>query len=305
MEYVKYQHIEKLGSSEVDGILNGEVHLSYKIDGTNGCVYLKDDGTLGYGSRRRPLTPEDDNQGFATGIEADEATKAGLLGYLTRHPDRIVYGEWLVPVSLKTYAADAWKHFYVFDVFVPSTGEYIPYTDYSKELAEWPAIKVIPEIAVLLNPAESDIEAWLRKTGDWLVTSGLGEGIVIKNYGYVNRYGRRTWAKMLTEDFRKNRKSLHILNAVAKEEGTVEHLIISSMLTPEHVLKEKAKMEESAPWSNKRIPELFNRVFLEFFRDNWEKILKKYHDPVIDFKRLRKESMAFIKSVIGIKEAGK
>lgn len=42
MEFKKYQHIEKLGSSETDGILKGTVHLSFKIDGTNGCIYLRD-----------------------------------------------------------------------------------------------------------------------------------------------------------------------------------------------------------------------------------------------------------------------
>ncbi len=43
MEYKSYQHIEKLGSSEVEGILNGTCYLTYKIDGTNGCIYLSDD----------------------------------------------------------------------------------------------------------------------------------------------------------------------------------------------------------------------------------------------------------------------
>jgi hypothetical protein len=63
MEYKKYQHIEKLGTHEVEGILNGEVHLTYKIDGTNSCVYLKND-ELAFGSRNRELSLDQDNQGF-------------------------------------------------------------------------------------------------------------------------------------------------------------------------------------------------------------------------------------------------
>ena len=46
MIYKSYQHIEKLGTSETEGILKGEVHLSYKIDGSNGCIYLKDNFEL-------------------------------------------------------------------------------------------------------------------------------------------------------------------------------------------------------------------------------------------------------------------
>lgn len=44
MFYKSYQHIKKLGTSETEGILKGKVHLSYKIDGSNGCIYLKDNG---------------------------------------------------------------------------------------------------------------------------------------------------------------------------------------------------------------------------------------------------------------------
>lgn len=39
MEFKKYQHVEKLSTSEVEGILNGTVYLFYKIDGTNGCIF--------------------------------------------------------------------------------------------------------------------------------------------------------------------------------------------------------------------------------------------------------------------------
>lgn len=29
---------------------------------------------------------------------------------------------------------------------------------------------------------------------------------------------------------------------------------------------------------------LLNQVFIEFFKDNWEIILKKFRNPIIDFK---------------------
>ncbi len=40
MKYKSSQHIEKLGTTEVEGILNGKCYLTYKIDWTNGCIYL-------------------------------------------------------------------------------------------------------------------------------------------------------------------------------------------------------------------------------------------------------------------------
>ena len=41
----------------------------------------------------------------------------------------------------------------------------------------------------------------LQDTGNYLITSGLGEGIVIKNYDFINNEGKTVWAKMLTEDY--------------------------------------------------------------------------------------------------------
>ena len=40
MQYKSYQHIEKLGRDEVEGILNGKCYIQPKIDGTNSVLYL-------------------------------------------------------------------------------------------------------------------------------------------------------------------------------------------------------------------------------------------------------------------------
>ena len=306
IDYTKYQHIEKIGSGEVDGILNGTCYLFYKIDGTNGCVwYDEEKGSLRYGSRNRELSLEQDNSGFMEMMENEprlKPTHDDLLRFLSWHKNLIVYGEWLVPVNIKRYKDDAWKNFYVFDVYDANTGEYWKYEDY-KEIfdKEYPNIKYIPIICKLGNPIEADIKLHLQDTGDFLISEGVGEGIVIKNYSFVNRYGRRTWAKMLTEDFLTNKKGLRAKKREAQEAGeTIERNIIK-MMTVDHVLKEKAKTMESrgsSTWESKFIPELLNRAFTEFIRDNWEIILKKFHNPTINFQTLKRYSDEFVKSII-------
>lgn len=135
MHYRPYQHVEKIGTSLTDGILDGTVYLSYKIDGTNGCVYLSDDGqSLSFGSRRVELSFVDDNRGFVAMMTNDKTTYDNLKCYLTRYPDRIIYGEWLVPVTIKRYKEDTWKHFYIFDIFDTTTGRYVNYDDYKDDL---------------------------------------------------------------------------------------------------------------------------------------------------------------------------
>ena len=46
MNFTKYQHVERLGTTETDGILDGDVLVFPKIDGTNCSVWLGDDGDV-------------------------------------------------------------------------------------------------------------------------------------------------------------------------------------------------------------------------------------------------------------------
>ena len=74
MEYKPYQHVEKLGTAEVEGILKGDVYAFYKIDGTNTCVWLDQGGKLAYGSRKRVLDDSKlgDNQGIVKAMNSPE-----------------------------------------------------------------------------------------------------------------------------------------------------------------------------------------------------------------------------------------
>ena len=44
MEFTKYQHIEKLGNRETEGLLDGMCYIFYKIDGTNASVWMDGEG---------------------------------------------------------------------------------------------------------------------------------------------------------------------------------------------------------------------------------------------------------------------
>lgn len=67
--------------------LSRECVISEKIDGTNACIYIGDDGAFLTGSRSRWITPKDDNFGFARWAteHRDELLKLGP----GRH-----FGEW-------------------------------------------------------------------------------------------------------------------------------------------------------------------------------------------------------------------
>jgi hypothetical protein len=85
-----------------------EVIVTEKIDGTNACVVIGEDGSIAAQSRSRLITPQDDNYGFAKWVEtnADELRKLGP-GY---H-----YGEWWGQGIQRNYGLTE-KRFSLFNV---------------------------------------------------------------------------------------------------------------------------------------------------------------------------------------------
>jgi hypothetical protein len=88
--------------------LSRECIVTEKIDGTNGLVYVTEDGDVFAGSRSRWITPEDDNYGFAKWVAGnrDELLKLGP----GRH-----YGEWWGHGIQRNYSQTR-KRFSLFNV---------------------------------------------------------------------------------------------------------------------------------------------------------------------------------------------
>ena len=64
-----------------------DVIVTEKIDGTNGCIFIGEEGEFLTGSRNRWITPEDDNHGFSRWAQDHNAE------LLTLGPGRH-FGEW-------------------------------------------------------------------------------------------------------------------------------------------------------------------------------------------------------------------
>jgi len=284
MEFKAYQHIERFCTSEVADINNGVCHVFPKVDGTNSSVWLNAEGQLCAGSRNRELSLEKDNAGFL----AEVVKSPEVIGYLFKHPNHRLYGEFLVPHFLKTYRDDAWRKFYVFDVCVDTEGEveYLPYSVYVPLLEEF-KINYISLMAEVHNGSVEQFYALLDKN-QYLIKDGqgAGEGIVIKNYSYKNRYGRTTWAKIVRSEFKElNHKTMGA--PIIKGEIMVEQDIVNKFCTTALIEKEFAKIvTEEGAWSSKFIPRLLNVVFYTLVKeDSWE-IVKEFKNPTINYKVL-------------------
>lgn len=289
MKYQKYQHIERLGTSEVDGVLDGTVYLFTKLDGTNQVVY-SDGHEVMSGSRNRCLTVENDNAGSYSYVLSQEKFKK----FFEKYPDVYLYGEFLVKHHIRTYEDDAWKKLYVFDV-MQEDGSYLTYEEYVPMLEEF-GIEYIPLIAKLENPTEEQVREYVDKCTFLQTGDNVGEGIVIKRYDYTNKYGRRTWAKIVRGEFKHTKKANKpIVGEV------IEKDIVDNFCTEQFIRKEYEKIvNDVGEWNSKMIPRLLGTVWHEFVKEETYNFVKKYKNPKIDFKILNIMVTDKIKEVIGI-----
>lgn len=295
MEFKRYQHIERFGTDEVQGIELGTCYVFPKIDGTNSQCYLNDNGELRCGSRNRELTLDNDNAGFYNSM----INEKNIIDYLHKYPNHRIFGEWLVPHSLKTYRDDAWRKFYIFDVCENDENDklkYIPYEEY-KDLLEEFNINYIKPIKIIKNGTFEDflkcteINTFLIKNG-----KGVGEGVVIKNYNFKNKYGRTTWAKIVTNEFKEKRG--REMGSPFKENILIEQQIVDKYITESLVEKEYGKIKlEKDGWSSKYIPMLLSKIYYELINEEMWHILKEFKNPTINFKTLNQICIMKIKEI--------
>lgn len=276
MIFRRYQHLERFGTVETEGIDKGMCYIYPKIDGTNSSLWWN--GGLQAGSRNRHLTLENDNAGFYEWALKQE----NIIELFLHYPNLRLYGEWLVPHTLKTYQESAWRNFYVFDVM--SGDEYLHYDDYSKILSTH-GIEYIPPICRVEDPTYERLIAQLEKN-DYLIEDGkgTGEGIVIKNYDYINRFGRVVWAKIVKNEFKAKHRKREVTEL--KENKIIEQEIAEKFVTKSLVEKEFAKIESESGWSSKLIPRLLNTVFYCLIKEDSWNFIKEHKNPTIDYKRL-------------------
>ncbi len=284
MEFRKYQHVERFGNDEVEGIEFGELFIFPKLDGSNGSIWL-DNGEIKAGSRNRVLALDNDNAGFLQYVLDNKKFKE----YLLKHPNHRLYGEWLVPHSFKNYREDAWKRFYIFDIVVEydeENYEYLTYDIYKPLLEEFDLDFILPICKMKNGSYDAFLKAIEKNTFMVKDDAGVGEGIVIKNYDYKNKYGRITWAKIVTNEFKeKNIKAMGTTEIEAKK--MVEEEIVNSYCTEAFIEKEYAKIvNDKEGWTSRYIPELLGRVYSELIKEESWNFVKEFKQPTINYKTL-------------------
>lgn len=282
MQFEKYQHVERFGKPDTQGIEDGMCYVFPQLDGTNASVWW--DAGVQCGSRNRHLTDGEDNQGFKAYI----TEHTGIGDLLRTNKGLRLYGEWLVPHTIRNYRESAWRKFYVFDVMYQD--RYLTYDEYKPLLDEY-EVDYVPCMWKVDRGAKEDFHKLLDQNFFLMPLDQPGEGIVIKRYDFVNKFGRVTWAKIVRSEF----KAEHVKAMgppVLRGKDTVEEAIVEACVTQTLVDKERAKID-TTPIQPRLIGMVWHCLLTEELADQ----VKDHKNPVIDFRLLNRLTINKVKKL--------
>jgi len=270
----RYQHIERLGHKEVDGILSGDVYIQNKIDGANltvcydtkvGHIICSRNGVKSVGEEVK-----NDFQGAVKYVLDHEGIKELSKRFILR-------GEWLVKHSV-TYSKEAFNHFYVFDVQSYENLRYLTPEEYEILLRTY-QIKYIPVLVKLSNPSAEDLIKYVDGPDEF--GASQKEGIVIKNYNFVNTFGRIKWAKLISRDFKEK-------NALTFGTGTAHDMELKfayELVNRASVEKLINKIkDEDGSIAIQSMPQILGMMWYELFSEELWGFVKRYKVRAFDFK---------------------
>lgn len=302
MKYQSYQHIERISKidnefSDFNDMPAHSIDLFEKMDGAN--CFVSYDPYSDYwvtGSRKRQISVQDDNAGFAAYVNyAEDDHVKDLLRFLRDSGGRYgVYGEWMGNSkflgSIKYYVPSA-LGFHVFDVYDDVEDRYLSYDEYSAMFEDYKFIRYVPRIDTV-SSIDADQLAEVAKRATYMLPEGkLGEGIVIKDYDY-RTYGRQQFFKLVLDEYlegkRKSRRERPVL------EGGIEPVIADKFVTVSEIEKARAKtmmrLGDDARL-NRVLPMTMELVFHDVVQENGYELarLAMKHRTSVDFERLRHE----------------
>ena len=285
-EFIKYQHIERLGTDneEIKGLLDGEVYLFSKIDGSNLTVWLNKDNEVCVGRREGQISSKEVDIGLRKMY--DFVTKnEKYKNFLLKHPTLYLYGEFLSKHKIRSYFPDAWDKLYVFDVYDSENDKYLSLEEYVPILEEF-NIVYIPLVKKVTNPTFEYIVEIAKHTKGYLQDEvGIEEGLIAKNYNYKNPWGRSTWGKYVL-----TRKNLG--GNKYKDSEPVEVQIVYRFLPEEFIEKEYNKLvvdqgmdpnENKMKFRNILLASIWRTFIIE---ECWN-FVKKMKNPQVNFGQLK------------------
>ncbi len=280
MQFRKYEKIYRLGKEETDGILQGTINVTEKLDGANLSVWLGDGGEIRVGSRNNDLTANGNE--FNGAVHYCNAHE-GIKKFLNYRPLLRLYGEWLVRHTL-AYNETAYKKFYLFDIYNEEKQEFLCQDDV-RLIGESYNIELVPYLGTFDNPTLIELTKLVE--GQKSVYGEKREGIVIRNPAFVNKFGDKCNGKIVSEGFMED-NGVTFGGNNKYSEAYWEQYVSNKYITLERVQKIMNKIQ---PEVNKRldmehIPRIINTVYHDMIQEEGWEIANKVEK--IDYNVLKR-----------------
>lgn len=277
-EFPKYPSIRRIGTSEAEGVLEGEkVRVVEKMDGSNLRFMYKDGGII-FGSRDKvlnpnnPIKPDDE---YSMGAHFEDGVRFILENIewneinWNRYKDYVLFGECMVSQKVKSHTIEYnWEDipsFLGFDIYDKREGHFIRPSKMRNIYSDVLNLPTVPHIDTFntenFEPSEYEIPDSRYRFGD-------PEGIIMVNTEkYPN--SRPVKAKRWTEEFAETHKTASAKNTA--DSDTEE--FIATYITEQRIKKRINKMIREGEWEeiNKRMME---DLPMDVIEDAWEEEYK-------------------------------
>lgn len=195
MEQKKYTDVVRLGHQSTEGVLKlgDRIIIQEKLDGANASFRLDHEtNCLRAFSRNLELNEEENLHGFFEW--AQQLPKDELMA------GAVYFGEWLNTHKVKYPGYE--KHFFLFDIYDTTACEYVDFSIVASE-ARRLGLQIVPVFYEGEYQGEEHLKSFVGKTalGGRLREEEVGEGIVVKNADYRDRFGRQMFVKLVTDVF--------------------------------------------------------------------------------------------------------
>ena len=224
MDIIRY---DKSGTQDI--IKEGDcISITEKIDGANASFCLDNENSLGIScySRNQILTEDNRLRGFYDWIVNNIVPIKNKL-----NPNYRYIGEWLVSHKV-SYKEDAYYNFYLFSIWNEETEQYVHDSIVQLE-AKRLGLKT-PEYFYEGEYISFDHLMSFVGKSNLTLQPNTGEGVVVKNVNYIDRFGKQVFVKLVSEKFAEVQKQKLPKNP---NKDNVFVMAIKSVLTKARVEK--------------------------------------------------------------------
>jgi hypothetical protein len=191
-EMKKYMDVVRLGHKTTVGVLNpgDRIIVQEKMDGANASFKREGNKVLAF-SRNTPLNSGNTLRGFYEWTQTLNAED--LL------ESAIYFGEWLVRHKLDY--GDNMNQFYLFDIYNEHLQEYVHFSmvkDESRRIG----LNLVP---IFYEGEYQSFEHLMSFVGQSQL-GNQGEGVVVKNVNYKDRFDKQVFVKLVSDSFRETQK---------------------------------------------------------------------------------------------------